>query len=337
MTHLDGLELVLDLLHGDLSAVDAHDSEVAAVAGVRGSHHVLGVEHLLGELGNRDGAVRGGAARGEGREADHEEVQTGEGDHVDGELAEVRVELTGETETGRDTRHDDRDEVVQVAVGGGRELEGTETDVVQRLVVDTEGLVRVLNELVDGEGGVVGLNDGVGNLGRGDDREGAHHAVGVLLTDLGDEKGTHTGTGTTTERVGDLKALEAVASLGLATDNVENLVNELSALSVVALGPVVTGTRLSKDKVVGAEQRAEGTATDRVHRSRLQVNQDGAGNVLPSSGLIVVNVDTLELNVVGSLVRAVGLDAVLLGNNLPELGTNLVTTLAGLKVDNLAH
>ena len=46
--------------------------------GVRGSHHVLGVEHLLGELGHGDGAVLLRAAGGERSEADHEEVETRE-------------------------------------------------------------------------------------------------------------------------------------------------------------------------------------------------------------------------------------------------------------------
>ena len=30
-------------------------------------------------------------------------------------------------------------------------------------------------------------------------------------------------------------------------------------------------------------------------------------------------------------------NAMLVGDDLPELGTNLVTALAGLKVDNLSH
>jgi hypothetical protein len=219
-------------------------------------------------------------------------VETGEGDHVDGELSEVRVELTRETETGRDARHDNRDKVVEVAVGRGGELERTEADVIEGLVVNAEGLVRVLDELVHGEGGVVRLNDGIGDLrmsaggcissemtigdmmgalaylGRGNNRESAHHAVGELLADLGDEQGTHTGTGTTTERVGDLEALEGVTALGFATDDVEDGVNELRTLvmstrsvvggtrrtslltlSVVALGPIVTSTALAENAI----------------------------------------------------------------------------------------
>jgi len=54
--------------------------------------------------------------------------------------------------------------MVEVTVAGGSELQGAEADIVQSLVIDTEGLVRVLNQLVDGEGGVVGLDNGVRDL-----------------------------------------------------------------------------------------------------------------------------------------------------------------------------
>jgi len=85
---------------------------------------------------------------------------------VDGQLSQVSVELTGETKGGGDTGHDDGDQVVEVTVAGGRELQSTEADVVQSLVIDTEGLVRVLDQLVDGEGGVVWLDNGIGDLFR---------------------------------------------------------------------------------------------------------------------------------------------------------------------------
>merc|ERR1711990_1032057 len=117
-----------------------------------------------------------------GGEADEEEVKTGEGDEVHGELTEVSVELTREADAGGDAGHGGGDEVVEVTVGGGGELEGAEADVVEGLVVKAHALVRVLDELVDGESGVVGLDDGVGDLGGGADRVGAHDAVGVLLT-----------------------------------------------------------------------------------------------------------------------------------------------------------
>ena len=46
-------------------------------------------------------------------------------------------------------------------------------------------LVGVLDQLMDGQHGVVGLDDGIGHLRGRDDGESAHHTVGVLLTDLG--------------------------------------------------------------------------------------------------------------------------------------------------------
>lgn len=131
---------------------------------VRGSHHVLGVKHLLSKLRNGDGTVAGGASGSERGKADHEEMKTGEGHHVHGQLSKVGVKLTRETKTCGDTRHDDRDEVVQVTVSRGRELESTQADVIESLIVDTEGLIGVLNELMDGKSGVVRLNDGVRDL-----------------------------------------------------------------------------------------------------------------------------------------------------------------------------
>ena len=54
--------------------------------------------------------------------------------------------------------------MVEVAVGGGGQLQRAEADVVQSLVVDAERLVGVLDQLVDGQGGVVGFHHCVGHL-----------------------------------------------------------------------------------------------------------------------------------------------------------------------------
>lgn len=144
----------------------------------------------------------------------------------------------------------------------------------------------MLNQLVNGEGGVVGLDNGVGDLGGRNNGESGHHTVGEFLTDLGDQEGTHTGTGTTTQGVSDLETLEAVTSLSLTADNIDNVVNQLSTLSVVTLGPVVTSARLAEDEVVGTEKLTERTGTDGVHGTRLEVNQDGTGNIFVTGGLM---------------------------------------------------
>merc|ERR1719439_212705 len=176
--------------------------------------------------------------------------------------------------------------MVEIAIGGRRKLEGSEADVVDGLIVNHHDLISVLDQLVDGEGGVVGLDNGVGHLGRRDDGEGEHHTVGVLLADLGDEEGSHTGTGTTTEGVAELEALEAVAGLGLLADDVEDGVDELGTFGVVTLGPVVTGTSLTEDEVVRAEELTERTGTDGIHGTRLKVHEDGTRDIATTGGLV---------------------------------------------------
>ena len=334
---LDVEHLLVDLLGGHAATEERARGEVAAVAGVGGRHHVLGVEHLLGQLGDGERAVLLRAARRERREADHEEVQAREGDHVDGELAEVAVELAREAQAAGGGRHDGGDEVVQVAEGGRGQLEGAEADVVERLVVDEERLVGVLDKLMHGEDAVVRLDDGVGHLGRREDGVGAHHAVGVLLADLGDQEGAHAGAGAAAEGVGHGEALEAVAALGLLAHDVQDAVDKLGALRVVTLGPVVAGTRLTKHKVVGTEELAEGASPHAVHGARLQIEQDGARHVAPARRLVVVHVDALQLQVRVAVVRARRVHAVLVANHLPELGADLVAALPRLDVADLTH
>jgi hypothetical protein len=54
---------------------------------IRGGHHVLGVKHLLSELGNGDGSVRSGTSSSQGCETDHEEMESRERNHVDGQFS----------------------------------------------------------------------------------------------------------------------------------------------------------------------------------------------------------------------------------------------------------
>ena len=81
--------------------------------------------------------------------------------HVDGQFTEISVQLTGESEAGGDSGHGGAHEVVKVTIGGGSELKGAEANVVKGLVVDAVGLVGVFDKLMDGKGGVVGLDNSI--------------------------------------------------------------------------------------------------------------------------------------------------------------------------------
>lgn len=137
--------------------------------------------------------------------------------------------------------------------------------------------------------------------------------------------------------MGNLETLEAIASFSFFSGNVEDGVNKLSTLSVVTLGPVVSSSGLTEDEVVRSEELTEGSSSNRVHCSRLEIHKDSSGNESSSSGFIVVNVDSLELKVRVSVVGTGWVDSVLIRNNLPELGSDLVTALTSLDVYNLSH
>jgi hypothetical protein len=154
--------------------------------------------------------------------------------------------------------------------------------------------------------------------------------------------------------VGDLEALEAIAALSLTTDDLEDVVDQLSTLSVVTLGPVVASTGLAKDEVVGAEELTKGAGADGIHGTGLEIDEDGARDILVagslhmistpidvqsgyfSTNLVEVDAHTLELKLRGAIVDTVAVEAVLARDGLPESSTNLVALLHTFTVSSTA-
>lgn len=54
--------------------------------------------------------------------------------------------------------------MVQIAIGGRSELQRSETDIVERFVIDAERFVGVFHQLMNGQGGIVWLDDSIRNL-----------------------------------------------------------------------------------------------------------------------------------------------------------------------------
>ena len=120
-----------------------------SMSGIASSHHVLGVKHLLSQLRDGQGPVLLAAPGSEGRKPRHEKVETREWNHVDCKLSEISIELAREAKASGNARHRQGDQMIQVSVGWGGQLQCAEADVVESLVVDAEGLVCVHNQLVD--------------------------------------------------------------------------------------------------------------------------------------------------------------------------------------------
>ena len=94
--------------------------------------------------------------------------------------------------------------------------------------------------------------------------------------------------------------MKAVAVLRFFADDFEDGIDELGALGVVSLGPVVSGAGLAEHEVVGSEELAEGRTANRVHRSRLEIDENRARNVFVVSHFVVVYVDAVQLKALKS-------------------------------------
>jgi len=88
-----------------------------------------------------------------------------------------------------------------------------------------------------------------------------------------------------------------------------------------SFGPVVTSATLAKDKIVRSEEGTKGSRAERVHGTRLEIDQDGAGDILIRPDFVIVDINSFKLEFVGSLVDTIPFNAMFVGHGLPELST----------------
>jgi len=329
---LDGGDSGVDILGDDITSVHEAAGHVLSVSGVTLGHHGGGLEGGVGDLGNGELLVVGLLGGDDGSVGRKHEMDSWVGHEVGLELSDIDVKGTVESEGGSERGDDLGDQSVEVGVGGSLNVEVSAADVVDGLVVEHDGDVGVLEEGVGGEDGVVGLNDGGGDLGGRVDGETKLGLLAVIDGESLEEEGTKTGAGTATNSVEDHEALKTSALIGKLSDSVEAEINNLLTDGVVTTGEVVGGIFLSGDELLGMEQLSVGAGSDFIDDGRLEIEEDSAGDVLASTSLGEEGVESI-IATTDSLIGGhltVRLDTVLEAEELPACVTDLDTGLTNV-------
>ena len=104
---------------------------------------------------------------------------------------------------------------IQVSIGWALNIEVSTTDVIDGLIVNHEGTIRVLQGGVGGEDGVVGLHHSCGNLGGWVNGELQLGLLAIIDREALHQQGGEPGTSSPTKAVENQEALKARALVSL--------------------------------------------------------------------------------------------------------------------------
>ena len=157
------------------------------------------------------------------------------------ELSNINVQSTIESEGGSEGGDDLGNESVQVGVGWSLDIEVSSADIVNGLVIKDNGNISVLQKGVSGEHGVVWLDNGSRDLWGWVDGETELGFLTVINGKSLEEKGSESGTGSSTDGVEDEETLETSALIGKLSDSVKAEIDDFFTNGVMSSGEVVGG------------------------------------------------------------------------------------------------
>ena len=190
------------------------------------------------------------------------EVDTGVGYQVGLELSQINVQGPIKPQGGSDGADDLTNQPVQVGVSRARNIKVTTANVIDGLIVNHEGTVRVLQGGVGGQDGVVRLDHSSGDLGCRVDGKFKLGLLSIIHRESFQKQGGKTRSSSAAKGVEDQKPLQTRALVSQLADTIQSQINELFANGVVASGVVVGGILLTGDQLLRVEQLAVGASTD---------------------------------------------------------------------------
>jgi len=336
---LDGGHGGVDVLGDDITTIHHAAGHVLAVAGIALNHHGGGLEDGVGDLSNGELLVVGLLGGDDGSIGGKHEMDTGIRHQVGLELSDIDVEGTIETEGRGQGRDDLGDQAIQVGVGGALDIEVATADIIEGFVVDLVGDIGVFQKRMDAQHGVVGFDDGRGDLRAAPDGERDLGLLAIVDGETLHHQGAQTGSGTTTDGVVDHEALKTGAVVSQLTDAIKAEINDLLTDGVVTTSEIVGGIFLTGDQLLGVEQLAISSGADFINDGGLEIDEDGTGDVLAGTGLREEGVESIITTANGLVGRhlTIGLDTVLEAEQFPAGVTDLDTGLTDVQTESFTH
>lgn len=156
------------------------------------------------------------------------------------EFSQINVQGSIETERSRDGRDNLGNQTIQVGVSWALNVQVATADIVDSLVVNHEGTVRVLKGGVRAENRVVWLNNGSRDLWGGINGEFELGFLAIIDRETLQEQGSETRSSSSSERVEDQESLETSAVISELADTVQDKVDNFLSNGVVTTGIVCT-------------------------------------------------------------------------------------------------
>jgi len=260
-------------------------------------------------------------------------------DQVSLELGDIDVKGTVESE-GSGQRGDNLgNKSVKVGVGWSLDIEVSSADIINGFVIDHDGNIGVLEEGVSGEDGVVWLNNGGGDLWGWIDGESELGFFTVIDGKSLEEKGSESGTGSSTDGVEDEETLETSALIGKLSDSVEAEINDFLTNGVMSSGEVVGSIFFTGDELLWVEQLSVGSGSNLIDNSWFEIEEDSSWDVFTSTSLGEEGVESIVTTTDGFIGwhLTVWLDSVLEAEKLPAGVTDLDTGLTDVNGNDFSH
>ena len=155
---------------GSATLGDGCNGGVASVSRVCQTHHVLRIEHPLRELRHSAREILPRLTRREWSNDRPEEMQPPGKDHIDSDLPQIAIQWPGEASASSDVTRHFNHQMIQVALGQGRERQTMEAQLAESFVGQVESLICVSPTSWWKDRPRAKLNDCIRNLQRRNDR-----------------------------------------------------------------------------------------------------------------------------------------------------------------------